>query len=76
MGQVTIYLNDETEKKMQLAAEAMKISKSKWISQIIEERVRTEWPLSIREMAGSWKDFPEIEELRSSLGKDIHREEF
>jgi len=76
MGQVTIYLNDEIESKMQIAAKAMKVSKSKWISKIIEEKVSTEWALSVHEMAGSWKDFPNQKEIRSSYGKDIVREEF
>ncbi len=76
MGQVTIYLNDETELKMQLAAKAMKISKSKWISKIIEQKVSTEWPMNVREMAGSWKDFPDQKELRSSCGEDIPQEDF
>ncbi len=74
MGQVTIYLNDEIESKMQIAAKAMKISKSRWISKIIEEKVSTEWPASVHEMAGSWKDFPSQKEIRSSYGDDAVRE--
>ncbi len=76
MGQVTIYLNDEIESKMQIAAKAMNVSKSKWISKIIEEKVSTEWPLSVHEMAGSWNDFPNQKEIRSSYGEDTVREDF
>lgn len=32
MGQVTIYLDDETEQKMTANARAMNLSKSKWIA--------------------------------------------
>lgn len=75
MGQVTIYLNDETESKMKIAAKSMKISKSKWISKIIEEKVSTEWPLNVHEMAGSWNNFPNQDEIRSSYGEDAARED-
>jgi hypothetical protein len=74
MGQVTIYIDGETEKKMIASARDAKISKSKWITDVIRERVATEWPLSVRELAGAWEDFPSGEEIRSGAGKDVKRE--
>lgn len=75
MGQVTIYLDNETEIKMKKAAEATHLSTSKWISEIIREKVATEWPQDIVKLAGSWKDdFPAIEEIRSNSGDDSPRE--
>ena len=74
MGQVTIYIDDETEKKMIASARDAKISKSKWITDVIREKVATEWPLSVRELAGAWEDFPSNEEIRSGAGKDVKRE--
>jgi len=76
MGQVTIYIDAETEKKMIASAKAAKISKSKWITQIIKEKVTSEWPASVANLAGAWEDFPSIEEIRSGIGKDIEREKF
>jgi len=76
MGQVTIYIDAETEKKMIASAKAAKISKSKWITQVIKEKVTSEWPASVANLAGAWEDFPSIEEIRSGIGKDIEREEF
>ena len=75
MGQVTIYLDDDMEAKMRSAAKAMKMSQSKWISIIINEKINTEWPITVREMAGTWKDFPNEEEIRSSMGHDAPRED-
>ncbi len=75
MGQVTIYLDDEIESKMRESAEAMKLSKSKWVADLIREKVTDEWPESVRKLAGSWKDFPLAEEIRKTTGKDILREE-
>jgi len=76
MGQVTIYIDAETEKKMIASAKAAKISKSKWITQVIKEKITSEWPASVVDLAGAWEDFPSIEEIRSGIGKDIERETF
>ncbi len=74
MGQVTIYLEEEIERKMVAAAKSAHLSKSKWIAKLIQEKVNNEWPQSIIELAGSWEDFPGIEAIRSNTGKDIKRE--
>ncbi len=74
MGQVTIYLEDEIENKMVEAAQSAHLSKSKWIAQVIKEKVDSQWPLSVQEAAGSWNDFPSAEELRENIGKDTKRE--
>jgi len=76
MGQVTIYLEDEIENKMIKAAESAHLSKSKWIARLIRENVADEWPQSIVEIAGSWSDFPTIEDLRDKPGVDTKREDF
>ncbi len=76
MGQVTIYLDKETETKLKKAAKSSHVSVSKWIASIIKERVQTEWPKDIVDLAGSWKgSYPSLKEIRSSKGKDIEREE-
>ena len=74
MGQVTIYIDDETEKKMIESAKAEQVSKSKWITDLIREKVSTEWPASVVELAGAWKDLPTAEEIRAGAGSDIKRE--
>jgi hypothetical protein len=75
MGQVTIYIDAETEKKMMESVKAAKISKSRWITEVIREKVATEWPESVINLAGAWENFPTIEEIRSGMGKDTEREE-
>ena len=76
MGQVTIYLDNETEIQMKKAAESSHLSTSKWISEIIREKVATEWPQDVAKLAGCWKnDFPTIEEIRSNSGDDSPGEE-
>lgn len=76
MGQVTIYLEDEIEKKMIANAKAANLSKSKWIATVIKEKVDQDWPPMVRELPGSWAEFPTQEELRESKqARDCTREE-
>ena len=74
MGQVTIYLEDEIEQKMIVNAKAMKQSKSKWVANVIREKLTEEWPATVRELPGSWEDFPAPEELRGTEQADVKRE--
>ena len=71
MAQITIYLDDETEAMLKAAATYENVSRSAWIASLIRERLRNEWPEEVRGMAGSWKDFPELSELRAGLGTDV-----
>ncbi|MEA2115375.1 MAG: CopG family transcriptional regulator [Thermodesulfobacteriota bacterium] len=74
MGQVTIYLDNEIENKMKTAAKTSDLSVSKWIANIIKEKIVTEWPQDVVNLAGSWKDdFPSLEEIRSSQAADTSR---
>jgi len=50
MGQVTICLDDELEKRMTASAKAMKLSKSKWIATAIREKLVAEWPANVRKL--------------------------
>jgi hypothetical protein len=75
MGQVTIYLDEQTDKKLRQAVEQSGLSKSQWITRLIKEKTSTEWPEVVREMVGEWRDVPEQEEIRKTEGKDLPREE-
>ena len=74
MGQVTIYLEDEIEEKMTAAAKSEHLSKSKWVASLIKAKVATEWPESISQLAGAWKDLALAGESRAELGQDAERE--
>ena len=73
MGQVTIYLDDETEKRARAAADSDGISLSKWVAQRIHRGTAGEWPASVRELAGAWPDLPSAEDLRRPSKKDLTR---
>lgn len=76
MGQVTIYLDSEVENRMRRVVKSSKLSQSKWIARLIEEKIRSDWPESVIKLAGAWKDMPTAEEIRRTEGTDIRREEF
>jgi hypothetical protein len=71
---VTFYLDDELEKRMTANAKAMKLSKSKSIANAIREKLVNKWPANVQEMAGSWKDFPTLEEIRETKQQDVTRD--
>jgi hypothetical protein len=74
MGQVTIYIDKDTERKMLKMIQKRGISKSKWIAELIREKASTTWPDNVAKLAGSWKDLPTAEEIRRAMGKDARRE--
>jgi len=74
MGQITIYLDSETEKRLTSAIKSGGISKSRWIADLIKEKVATNWPENIVALAGAWSDLPTAGEIRAGAGKDAERE--
>ncbi len=73
MTQITIDVNDEITQRIQEVAKQEGISQSRWVAKLIEQHLATDWPESIKELAGVWADLPEVEELRY-FGEDIPRE--
>lgn len=77
MSQVTIYLAPDLAEKAKEAASSQGLSQSKWIARLIEERLNTTWPESVKQLAGSWPEtFPEAETLLENQGEDLPRESF
>ena len=78
MGQITLYLDGETEEKMKTAARASGVSQSRWVAELIREKTATEWPASIVQLAGAWAedDFPSLDEIRQGTPQDLPREPF
>jgi hypothetical protein len=74
VGQVTLYLDEETLGRVRAAAEASGLSMSAWLVRLVRERTRTEWPPEVAALAGAWGDLPTAEEIRASLPDDVPRE--
>ena len=50
------------------------ISKSKWISDLIKQKITTTWPENIVKLAGAWTDLPTAEDIRKNMAADADRE--
>lgn len=74
MEQITIRLDSESEAKAREYAKNLNISLDKWIADLIMEKTSAVWPQSVKQLAGSWPDFPTLEEIRAETGKDARRE--
>jgi hypothetical protein len=74
VGQVTLYMDDETLARMREAAESAGLSMSAWLSQLVRERTRRDWPSEVAALAGAWRDLPTAEEVRATSGRDTDRE--
>jgi hypothetical protein len=73
MGQVTIYLDDETTHKARAAARSRGVSLSKWIAERIRHSALDDWPDHVRQLAGAWKDTPSVAQLRKPRSRDARR---
>ena len=76
MAQITIYINNDLESKVKEIAASQETSISKYISTVIERNINNNWNPNIKNLAGSWSDFPSIEEIRNNDTLDAKREEF
>ena len=76
MSQVTLYLDEETKRRMSRAAKAAGVSQSRWLADLVRSRTSREWPAEVRELAGSWRTFPEAKQIRRGSGRDARRERF
>ncbi len=76
MAQVTIYLPEELESKIKKTAASLDLSLSKFITTVLEQKIRDEWSEESRRLAGAWKDFPTLEEIRETQAEDVRREAF
>jgi hypothetical protein len=76
MSQITLYLDENTAAAVRRAAESEGVSQSQWVSRLIRERTRSEWPESVKVLAGAWTDIPLADEIRTGCGQDIEREPF
>jgi len=76
MAQVTIYIPNSLENQVKAMASSLNISISKFISTLLEQKVKNNWNDDIKKLSGTWDEFPTIQEIRTPYGEDVSREEF
>ena len=64
MAQVTIYMDNNLETKVKEVANSLNLSISKFISSLLEKNIQNEWNENIKNLSGSWSDFPTLDEIR------------
>ena len=74
MSQVTLYLDDETDRALSVAATRSGMSRSRWVSQLILRHAQDQWPQECLSLAGAFPDFPLREpRAQASLPADSPR---
>lgn len=76
MTRLTIRLDDRTAEILQAAVKESGLSQSRWIAEAIRQRARTEWPPSVRALAGAWHGLPRTEQIRKGQSPNQPRERF
>ena len=74
MAQITIYIDNKLEEKIKEIAKNTGQSISKYISNAIEQKLNNSWNEDIKNLSGSWSDFPSIEEIRSNTNDICYNE--
>lgn len=74
MAQLTIYIDQDTIRKIENAAAENKVSVSRWVRDRIETALKDQWPASFSRLFGALAetDFKEPEEL--DYENDVPRE--
>ncbi|MDX1536942.1 CopG family transcriptional regulator [Arsukibacterium sp.] len=73
MTRITINLDNELIQQVKQAAAEAKMTQNQWLASLIQQRLANTWPQTVRDMAGSWQEFPQQEELRAGLGENCPR---
>lgn len=66
MAKITIYIDNNLEKKIKEVSKNTGQSISKYILNTIEQKLNNSWNEDIKNLSGSWSDFPTLEEIRSN----------
>jgi hypothetical protein len=75
MAQITLYIDDATQKRLREVEAQRKISQSQFVAELIRNATVSEWPPEVLALAGSVPDFPLAEELRAGLPPGVPRVE-
>ncbi len=70
-------MDSNLEENVKKLAKSTGVSISKFISNILEQKVSSSWDNDVRKLSGSWSDDTAFsEELKYHKASDIKREEF
>jgi hypothetical protein len=58
MAKLTISLDAQTAARLRKAARSAGVSQSRWLADLVRQRTATQWPESVRRLAGTLSDAP------------------
>ena len=64
MAQLTLDIDDSTQRRLRDAAARRNVSQSQYVADLITRATEPGWPDEVLALAGSAQDFPAVEELR------------
>jgi Ribbon-helix-helix protein, copG family len=76
MAQITLYIDDQIQRRLKEAAARRNVSQSQFVAELIRRATATEWPDEVLALFGSVPDFPLADELRAGLPPDSPRAEW
>ncbi len=76
MGQLTIYLDDETLEKVKRGAEIEGDSVSGWVRRQLEDEIKRDWPPNYFDLFGRLEGTEFKRPGQPPLKDDLEREEF
>lgn len=60
MGQISLYLDDETEQLLRSRAKAEGLSQSQWVSRELKAAAARTLAADVLALSGSWRDLPPL----------------
>jgi len=76
MPQISLYIDKETLEKIEKAADAEKLSVSKWVGKQLKKSLQTSYPEDFQNLFGSVRDESFTVPERKSSETDAKRETF
>jgi hypothetical protein len=73
MGQVTLYLDETSQRALEIGSQANGLSKSRFVAQLLAAATSEQWPLAVQALAGKFADFPLAESDSGDFGSDAPR---
>jgi hypothetical protein len=73
MAQLTLDIDDSTQRRLRDAAAKRNVSQSQFVADLIRHATEPSWPEEVLALAGSIQDFPGADDLRRGLASDGKR---
>ena len=71
MSQMAIYIDDQLAERLEKAVKVSGKSKSKWVADAIKRSLQDQWPEGFFNLAGSWKDDVEPDEIMNRIRRGM-----